>query len=321
MTQRPRVFVTRRLPDGTEARLQRDYEATLNPTDTLYDAQDLPRLCAGHDALLPCPTDKLSGEVIRALPDTIKVIATFSVGFDHIDLPAARERGIVVTNTPDVLTDATADTTMLCLLGAARKGWENQKKLRDRRWRIWSPTGERGIQVTGKRLGIMGMGRIGRAVAQRARGFEMAIHYFDQQRVPSEDAQGATFHSDPESLLAVSDIFTIHSPLTPETHHFLNAERIAKLPDHAIVVNTARGPVVEDDALIDALESGKLFAAGLDVFTGEPNINERYYALDTAYLQPHIGSATFETREEMGRLCCDNLDAVFTGAEPPTRVA
>ncbi len=320
MSQRPRVLVTRQLPQGTEERLQRDYDAILNRDDSLYDTETLLQKAEGCDALLPCPTDKLNGEVIDRLPESIKVIATFSVGYDHIDTAAAQRRGIVVTNTPDVLTDATADTTLLCLLGAARDAYRSQKKLRNRQWRIWSPCGERGQHVTGKRLGIFGMGRIGRAVAQRARGFQMDVHYYNLQRVPEEDAQGATYHADPESLLGVSDFISFHCPLTQDTHHFLNRERIAKLPDGAIVVNTSRGPVVEDEALIEALNSGKVAAAGLDVYQGEPNINPAYYEIENAYLLPHIGSATFETREEMGRLCCDNLDAVFSGQPAPARV-
>ncbi len=319
----PVVVVTRRLPAAVEARLERDYRPVLNPADTLYDPASLPGRCAeaGAAALLCCPTDAVSAEVVAALPTSVKAIATFSVGYDHIDVAAAKARGIVVTHTPDVLTDATADCAMLLLLAAARGAYSAEKLLRTGGWTAWAPTGQIGVQMTGKRLGIYGMGRIGRAVAQRARGFDMQIHYHDVGRLPESVEQGAVYHETAEELLGVSDFLSLHCPLTAQTRHFLDARRIALLPDGAVVVNSARGPIVDDAALIAALRSGKLAAAGLDVFEGEPRFHPDYLTLDNAILFPHIGSATAETRDAMGFMALDNLDAVLAGREPPNRVA
>lgn len=319
--ERPVVFVTRRLPEAVEARLMRDYRAILNRSDQLYDPASLAERCQGADAVLPCPTDRLDAGVIAGLPATIRAIATFSVGYDHIDVAAAAARGIVVTNTPDVLTAATADVAMLLLLAAARGAYSAERLLRSGGWTAWAPTGQLGIQLTGKRLGIFGMGRIGRAVARRARGFDMAIHYCDVAPLPAEDAAGAVYHARAEDMLPHCDFLTLHCPLTPQTRRFLDGERIALLPDGAVVVNTARGGIVDDEALIAALTTGKLAAAGLDVFDGEPKLNPGYLALENAVLFPHIGSATVETRNAMGFTALDNLDAVFAGREPPNRVA
>lgn len=321
MPKRPCVFVTRKLPDAVTARLKRDYEARPNEADRLYTADEIVAGTAGADALLPCPTDRLSGEVIRRLPDSVRIIATFSVGFEHIDVAAAKARGIVVTNTPDVLTDATADIAILLMLGAARRAHEGERMIRKGSWGAWAPTGMLGTHVTGKRLGILGMGRIGQAVAKRARGFEMTIHYCKRQRLSPDQEAGAAYHATAEAMLPHCDFLSINCPATPETYHFLNAERIRLLPDGAIVVNTARGTIVDDEALIAALKSGKLAAAGLDVFEGEPNINPGYRPLKNTFLLPHLGSATVETRNAMGFKCLDNLDAFFAGREPPDRVA
>lgn len=321
MAAKPKVFVTRRLPDNVEARLKRDYEPRLNADDHLPGADEVVEGCKGADALLPCPTDKITADVIERLDPSVKAIATFSVGYEHIDVGAAKKRGIVVTNTPDVLTDATADIAMLLILGAARRAWEGECMVRQATWGAWAPTGMLGVQVTGSRLGIMGMGRIGQAVARRARGFEMEVHYHNRSRLPADQEHGATFHGDLDSLLAVSNILSIHCPSTAETRKSINAETLAKLPDGAIVVNTARGNVVDDEALIAALKSGKLFAAGIDVYDGEPNIHPGYRELDNAFLLPHLGSATHATRDGMGFKALDNLDAFFAGKAPPNRVA
>lgn len=321
MTDKPKVFVTRRLPANVEARLKRDYDPRLNADDHLPSADEVVAGCKGADAMIPCPTDKITAEVIERLDASVKAIATFSVGYEHIDVEAAKKRGIVVTNTPDVLTDATADIAMLLILGAARRAWEGECMVRNATWGAWAPTGMLGVQVTGNRLGIMGMGRIGQAVARRARGFDMEVHYHNRSRLPAELEHGATFHADLDSLLAVSSILSIHCPSTPETRKAINAETLAKLPDGAIVVNTARGNVVDDEALIAALKSGKLFAAGIDVYDGEPNIHPGYRDLTNAFLLPHLGSATHATRDGMGFKAVDNLDAFFAGKEPPNRVA
>ncbi len=313
-----KILVTRRLPSNVEARLARDYQATLNGDDRVYSSAEIVNAAGGHDGILCCSTEKFSADVISALPQSVKILATFSVGYEHIDVPAAAKRGLKVTNTPDVLTDATADIAMLCLLAAARRGSEGDRLVRADQWKGWHTTMMLGTHMTGKRLGVFGMGRIGRAVAQRGRGFGMRIHYHNRSRLDDALEQGATFHQTLESLLAVSDFFSINAPSSPETLKFLNAERIALLPDGAVVANTARGNMVDDDALIAALESGKVAAAGLDVFDGEPNIHPGYRSLDNVFLLPHLGSATHETRDAMGFCCLDNLDAFFSGKPCPT---
>jgi len=274
----------------------------------------------GRDAILCSPTEPMPKDVIDRLPDSVKMLATFSVGHDHIDIAAAAARGIKVGNTPNVLDDATADTAMLCLLGAARMAHNATTVLRTGQWKRWEPTGLLGVHVTGKRLGILGMGRIGRALAKRARGFDMEIHYSNRSRLSPELEQGAIFHADPEEMLPHCDFISFNCPLTDKTRHFLNAERIEKLPQGAVVVNTARGPVVDDNAVIAALKSGRIAAAGLDVFDGEPNFNRAYLNLPNAFLLPHIGSATVETRDAMGFMCLDNLDAFFAGRPLPAPV-
>jgi lactate dehydrogenase-like 2-hydroxyacid dehydrogenase len=321
MPSKPRVFVTRKLPTAVETRLLRDYQPMLNPSDKLYGADDIIAGAAGCDGLLPCPTDKLTAEVVAQLPASIRVIATFSVGHEHIDLAACKARGIVVGNTPDVLTDATADIALLLMLGAARGASAGERMVRSDTWGAWGPTSMLGVHMTGKRLGIYGMGRIGQAVAKRARAFEMTIHYHNRSRLAADREQGAIFHPKAEDMLPHCDFLSINAPASPETTGFLNARRIALLPDGAIVVNTARGPLVDDAALIAALKSGKLAAAGLDVFTGEPNINPAYRAIETAFLLPHLGSATTDTRNAMGFKALDNLDAFFAGRPLPSRVA
>jgi len=319
--KRASILLTRKLPDAVEARAARDYRATLNAEDKNYSADELAALSKDFDGLLIASTNKMTADAIAGLGPRVGIIATFSVGIEHIDLGAAKKRGIVVTNTPDVLTDATADQTMLLLLAAARRAWEGTSMVREGRWVGWSPIQLMGVQPGGKRLGILGMGRIGQAVARRARPFGMAVHYHNRKRLPKDQEQGAVFHETAEDLLKVSDFLSFHCPLTPETRKFLNADRIALLPKGAVVVNTARGGVIDDDAMIAALKSGRLAAAGLDVFEGEPKLNPGYLALDNAFLTPHQGSGTIETRNAMGFRALDNMDAFFAGREPPDRVA
>ncbi|MCP5366638.1 MAG: D-glycerate dehydrogenase [Hyphomicrobiales bacterium] len=318
---RPKILLTRRLPDAVQARAQRDYDATLNPGDDLMDAATIAARAAGMDGLLVTATEAMNADAIAALPDGVRIIATFSVGYEHIDLAAAKARGIAVTNTPEVLNDATADIAMLLLLAAARRATEGQAMVRQSTWSGWTATDMLGAQVTGQRLGILGMGGIGQAVARRARGFDMEIHYHNRTRLPAELEQGATYHETVRDLFAASRFLSLHCPLTPETRHVVNAESIEWLPPGAIVVNTARGPVVDDEALIAALKSGRLGAAGLDVFEGEPKVNAGYLDLDNAFLLPHMGSATVETRDAMGFRALDNLDAFFAGGTPRDRLA
>jgi lactate dehydrogenase-like 2-hydroxyacid dehydrogenase len=321
MAKKPVVLVTRKLPDAVEDRLGRDYEARLNPDDRLYSGDELIARAKGAQAILPCHTEHFSAAVIGRLPDEVRIIANFSVGFDHVDVAAARKKGIVVTNTPDVLSDATAELTMMLMIGAARRASEGEKLVRAGKWRDWSPAFMVGTQVTGKRLGILGMGRVGQVVARRARGFDMEIHYHDVRRLPPENEQGAIFHRTLEDMLPHCDFLTLHCNVTPETRGLMNAERFALLPEGAVFVNAARGAIVDDDALVAALRSGRLRAAGIDAYNNEPNVDPRLVALANTFLMPHIGSATAETRDAMGFRALDNLDAYFAGRQPRDRVA
>jgi lactate dehydrogenase-like 2-hydroxyacid dehydrogenase len=313
----PTLLVTRRLPDAVEARLRRDYRPILNPEDVQLDAEALRGRADGADGVLTCPTEKWPAGLVAALSQTVRIIATFSVGFEHIDLAACRARGITVTNTPDVLTESTADIAMLCLLGAARRAHEGQTMLRAGEWQRWAPTQLLGRGLQGRNLGIIGMGRIGQALARRARGFGLTIYYHNRQRLPAEKEDGATYHETVESLLPLSDILSLNCPGGPDTRHLIDARTIGLLPPGAIVVNTARGGLVDDEALIAALRSGRRCAAGLDVYDGEPAIHTGYRDLPNAFLLPHLGSATLETRDAMGFRCLDNLDAFFAGRPCP----
>ena len=320
--KRAKILATRRYPPNVTARLQRDYDVILNPSDEQMTGARIIALANGCEGIFCCNTEHLNRETITALPNSIKIIATMSVGFEHIDLAVAKDRGIVVTNTPDVLTEATADVAMLCLLGAARRAAQGERLVREGRWERWTTELLLGIQISGKRLGILGMGRIGQAVARRASGFGMEIHYHNRTELPADKTLGATtYHSHPNSLLSVSDFLSINAPSTPETRGFLNASRIAQMPDGAVVVNTARGDLVDDEALINALKSGKLAAAGLDVYTGEPHIHPEYVKLQTTFLLPHLGSATHETRDAMGYCCLNNLDAFFANRPCPNALS
>jgi lactate dehydrogenase-like 2-hydroxyacid dehydrogenase len=318
---KPVVLVTRKLPQAVEDRLRRDYQPRLNSDDRLYSSDALIESAAGADAIIPCHTERFSAEVIGRLPQSVRIIANFSVGYDHVDVEAAKRRGLVVTNTPEVLSDATAELTILLMLGAARRASEGERLVRTRAWRDWSPSFMVGTQVTGKRLGIVGLGRVGQVTARRARGFDMTIHYHDVQRLPAAQEQGAIYHPTPEELMPHCDFLAFHCVSTPQTRKMLNAERIALLPGGAIVVNASRGAVIDDDALIAALKSGKVAAAGLDVYNNEPDIHPEYRELPNTFLMPHIGSATKETRDGMGFRALDNLDAFFAGRTPRDRVA
>ncbi len=321
MSDKPVIVVARKMPQAVEERLRRDYDPRFNERDRVYTADELIERTSGADAILACHTERLSAQVIARLPDSVRAIANFSVGVDHVDLGAAKARGIIVTNTPDVLADATAELTMLLILGAARRAGEGERLVRSGQWHTWSLSFMVGTEVTGKRLGIIGMGRVGQVTARRARGFDMTIHYHNRHRLPADREAGATYFETAEAMLPHCDFLALHCPATPETRHLLDAKRIALLPQGAIVVNAARGSVIDDEALIAALESGKLAAAGLDVFNNEPDIQPAYRELQNTFLLPHIGSATRETRDAMGFRALDNLDAIFAGREPGDRVA
>lgn len=321
MSRKPVVLVTRKLPPRVEARLARDYQPRLNPKDRLYSTDELIEAAKGARAILPCHTEHFPADVIRRLPDEVEIIANFSVGFDHVDLEAAKKKGVIVTNTPDVLSDATAELTMMLMIGAARRASEGERLVREGKWKDWSPAFMVGTQVTGKRLGILGMGRVGQVVAKRARGFDMEIHYHDVRRLPPEQEQGARYHATIEDMLPHCEFLTVHCNVTPQTRGLMNRARFALLPDGAVFINAARGALVDDDALIDALTSGKLKAAGIDAYNNEPNIDKRLVGLTNTFLMPHIGSASAETRDAMGFRALDNLDAHFAGREPRDRVA
>ena len=318
---KPILVVTTRYPKEVEDRIDRDYEARRNPNQLPFNQQQLLSVAEGAAALFITPADRLDSGFFQKVSPTVKVIATFSVGFEHIDVEAAARRKISIAYTPGVNNEATADIAMLLLLGASRRAYEAQELVRTGAWK--QPLGTDmllGWQVGGKVLGIFGMGRVGQAVARRARGFGMKIHYCNGSKLPAEIAGDAVYHEDPSDLLRVSQFLSLHAPETPQTRHFLNSEAINLMPAGAIIVNTARGGLVVDVDLIAALKSGRIAAAGLDVFEGEPKLNSEYVSLKNTFLLPHIGSATIETRTAMGMLALDNVDAVLKGRPAPTLV-
>ncbi len=312
----PTVWIPRRLSDATLERAQASYDCIINWEDGLSGADDLIEMSAKADAVIPCHSEHYSADVAARLDPRLKIIANHSVGVDHCDLPALKARGITVTNTPDVLSDATAEIAMLLMLGAARRAVEGDRMVRSGQWNTWSPSFMVGKQVSGARLGIIGMGRVGRAFAEKARGFGMSIHYFNRSRLSPEQELGATYHDTIESVLAVSDFLSLHCPATPETTGLMNAERFSQMPDGAVMVNTARGALVDETALMAALDSGKLAGAGLDCFVTEPLGNPAFAAYQNVFTLPHIGSATVTTRDAMGFRALDNLDAFFLGKTP-----
>ncbi|MFP4538733.1 MAG: 2-hydroxyacid dehydrogenase [Dichotomicrobium sp.] len=321
MADKPTLWITRKLSDNTEARAARDYDVILNPEDRVYSPDEIVEMSSRVDAILPCHSEHFDAETTARLDDRVKIIANHSVGVDHCDLEALESRGIVVTNTPDVLSKATAEIALLLMLAAARRAGEGDRLVRAGKWDSWSPSFMVGTQMTDKRLGIVGMGRVGQAFAKLVEGFDMEIHYSNRRRLPPDQERGAIYHETVEDMLPHCDFVSLHCPATPETENLMNAERLALLPDGAIVVNTARGKLVDEDALIAALTSGKLAAAGLDVFKTEPGGNPAFAELDNIFMLPHIGSATRETRDAMGFRALDNLDAFFAGEEPRDRVA
>ncbi|MEO1421355.1 MAG: D-glycerate dehydrogenase, partial [Pseudomonadota bacterium] len=297
---KPVLWIARKLSAATEARAAGDYDVRLNPDDRVFTPDEIVAMSGDVDAILPCHSEDFSADVVARMSDRVKIIANHSVGVDHCDLQALKAKGVVVTNTPDVLSDATAEIALLLMLGAARRASEGDQLVRTGQWASWSPSFMVGTQMTGKRLGIVGMGRVGRAFAQIVRGFGMEIHYYNRSRLPIEQEGGATFHDTIESLLPVSQFLSLHCPATPETIDLMNERTFGLLPDGAVVVNTARGALIDEAALIAALTSGKLAAAGLDVFKTEPGGNPELSKLTNIFMLPHIGSATRETRDAMG---------------------
>ena len=305
-----KILVTRKLLQSNEDRLKEMYDVNLNKNDELYSQNKLIELSQGCDGILSALTDKLDAETINKLPDTIKILSNFAVGFGNIDLDAAKKRNIAVTNTPEVLTDATAEIGILLILGACRRAAEGISGARASDWK-WSADYLIGKQLTGTRLGILGMGRIGQKIAKVAKALGMIIHYHNRSELSSEKAQGAIYHNNLKSLMSVSDVLSVCCPASNETINLINKDTLEHLPQGAVVTNVARGDIVDDEALIDALNRRKVYAVGLDVYKGEPNLNPGYLKHKSAFILPHLGSATKETRTAMANLAIDNLEEFY----------
>lgn len=323
MSSKPTVVVTRRLPEPVHKALAARFDARLNPDDVPLTTEQLAGAIRDADALLPTVTDRVGAEVLAAAPRKAAIVANFGVGYNNIDVTAAEAAGIVVTNTPGVLTDCTADIAMILLLSVARRAGEGERELRAGHWTGWRPTHMLGTKVSGKTLGIIGLGRIGSAVARRAHhGFGMEIVYHNASSAPdAAEELGARRLPSVEEVLAASDFVSLHCPATPQTHHLINAERLALMKPGAFLINTARGDVVDSQALITALQAGTIAGAGLDVYEGEPAVPAALMEMENVVLLPHLGSASLETRVAMGLRAVANLTAYFNGDPPPDRVA
>lgn len=319
---KPRVVVTRRLPPQVEARMAQLFDASFNVGDGAMTRTDLARAMAQCDVLVPCISDPIDAALIAAAPERLQLIASFGSGVDHIDLAAARARGIIVTNTPGVLTEDTADMTMALILSVPRRLAEGEKLVRSGQWRGWSPSGMLGHRIGGKKLGIIGMGRIGRAVARRARAFGLSIAYHNRHRLPFEVEQEleAEWYGDIDVMLAACDIVSIHCPLNGDSRALIDARRIALMPPHAYLINTSRAEITDEAALIAALDEGRIAGAGLDVYTHEPAVDARLFALANVVLLPHMGSATFEGRDATGARVIANIRSWVDGHRPPNQV-
>ncbi|WP_130752537.1 2-hydroxyacid dehydrogenase [Sphingobium xenophagum] len=319
---KPRVIVTRRLPPNVEARMAELFDASFNVGDQPMSRTELARAMAQCDVLVPCISDQIDATLIAAAPDRLQLLASFGSGVDHIDLAAARAKGIIVTNTPGVLTEDTADMTMALILSVPRRLAEGEKLVRSGEWRGWSPSGMLGHRIGGKRLGIIGMGRIGRAVARRARAFGLTIAYHNRHRLPFEVEQEleAEWVGDVDGLLAACDIVSIHCPLNGDTRGLIDARRIALMRPDAYLINTSRAEITDEAALIAALDEGRIAGAGLDVYTHEPAVDPRLFALSNVVLLPHMGSATFEGRDATGARVIANIRSWVDGHRPPNQV-
>ena len=310
-----KIFVTRKLLKENEDKLKKLFDVRLNSNDKIYSAQEIINGSKDCDGILSSVTDPINAETISKLSESIKIIANGAVGFGNIDFKAARAREITVTNTPDVLTDATADIQILLLLGASRKAYEGRIAAETQSWK-WSWDFLLGKQMSNKKLGILGMGRIGRAVAKRAKGFGMEIHYHNRSKLSSNLEDGAIYHKDLKSLFEQSEFLSINCPATPETTKIINKETLSYLKDNTVVANAARGDVVDDNAMVEALKNGKVFAYGLDVYNGEPKIHPEYLKLKNIFLLPHLGSATKRTRWDMAYRATKNLEDFFSDKKP-----
>ena len=314
-----KVLVTRKLLRSNEDRATKFWDAKLNLNDEVYSQQKLIELSQGCDGILSSLTEKIDEKVISSLSPTIKIISNFAVGFGNIDIEAAKKKNIVVTNTPDVLTDATAEIAMLLILGACRRANEGMSYAKKENWK-WSADFLIGKQLTGSRLGILGMGRIGRALAKLAKSFGMEIHYRNRSRLSPELEMGAKYHESIKSLFSISDVLSICCPATKETKDIINKETLEYFPSGAIITNVARGDMIDDEAMIQALVNRKIYAIGLDVYKGEPKIHQGYLNQPTAFILPHLGSATKKTRMAMANLAIDNIDEFFSTGKCKNRI-
>ena len=305
-----KVFVTRKLLKSNEKRMSEIWDAKLNSEDKVYSQSELIELSRDCDGILCSIVDKFDAETINKLSDKVKIISNFAVGFGNINIKAAMKKNIIVTNTPDVLTDATAEIAILILLGAARRATEGRKWVDKKNW-TWSADFLIGKQLTDSRLGILGMGRIGQALAERAKSFGMKIHYHNRKKLPPNLEKGAIYHESLKSLILVSDFFSINCPTTEETKKIINEETLSYFLNGAVIINSARGDMIDDEAMINALKSGKVFALGLDVYNGEPDIHPQYLKLENVFILPHLGSATEKTRFAMADLAISNIEEYF----------
>jgi len=321
-SKRPFVIVTRKLPDPIETRMMELFNCRLNLDDRTFGKSELAAAVGQADVLVPTVTDRIDAEVLAAAGPGLKLIASFGTGVDHVDLAAAQQRGITVTNTPGVLTEDTADMTMALILAVSRRLAEGERLIRSGGWTGWGPTSMLGHRIWGKRLGIVGMGRIGMALARRAAGFGVSVHYHNRRPVPEdvESALEATYWESLDQMLAHMDIISVNCPHTPATYHLLSARRLRLLQPHAILVNTARGEIVDEEELVRLLEIRAIGGAGLDVFEQEPAFDPRLQALDNVVLLPHMGSATIEGRLAMGEKVIINIKTFADGHRPPDRV-
>jgi len=320
--KKPRVVVTRKLPDIIETRMMELFDAQLNLDDHPMTKAELIQAVAGADVLVPTITDRIDAAILSQAGSTLRLIANFGTGVDHIDLATARQRAITVTNTPNVLTEDTADMTLALILAVPRRLAEGERLMRSGDWKGWTPTSMLGHRIWGKRLGIIGMGRIGQAVARRAKAFGMQVHYHNRKRVHTdiETELEATYWESLDQMLARMDIVTIHCPHTPGTFHLLSARRLKLLQSHAYVINTSRGEIVDENALTRMLEKNELAGAALDVFEHEPAVNPKLISLNNVVLLPHMGSATIEGRVDMGEKVIINIKTFIDGHSPPDRV-
>jgi lactate dehydrogenase-like 2-hydroxyacid dehydrogenase len=314
------VAVTRALPAQVLELFRNRHDVWVNPHDRSLTSDELQQAAGGADAMVVTAFDRLEADAIARLPARLRILATYSVGIEHIDLDAAGRRGIAVLSTPDVLSNSVAEMAILLMLAAARRAREGEALLYGKTWSGWTPTQLIGIELTGRRIGILGMGRIGRTIARRARGFDMNVHYHNRRRLEAQLEEDADYHQSLEGLLAVSDVLILAAPSTPQTKGLLNSARIEQLPANAILVNIARGDLVDDDALIGALRSGRIAAAGLDVFNNEPHLDARYLDLPNVFLQPHQGSSTLAARLKMASVLLAGIDGILAGSRPPNRV-